>query len=144
MKGKVTKDLFSAVKILLENGATNKEAGKYMKLNPATISIIRNCESFKEYTNHLAEMALKNRNDYAKKKEAEKKANTVTTVTPVTPVTQQKEVVHEYPQARSVNIQIPWQLMQEMKKTNELLAGISNKLAFIVEELTGEVMKNEG
>ena len=40
-------------------------------------------------------------------------------------------------------VQIPWQAMQEMKKTNELLELISRKLAFIVDELTGTPTKGD-
>ena len=40
-------------------------------------------------------------------------------------------------------VQIPWQAMQEMKKTNELLELISRKLAFIVDELTGMPTKGD-
>jgi len=136
MKGKVTQQIFSAVKILLENGATIAEAAKFMKLSEVTVRAIRNSESFTEYNNILAA----NRKAYAKKKAAEKKAETVTTVTPVTPVTA-VTLPKEVTQVKTVNVQIPWQLMQEMKRTNELLTGISNKLAFIVEELTVEVKK---
>ena len=35
-------------------------------------------------------------------------------------------------------VSVPWDVRQEMQKTNELLKSISAKLAFIVEELGGE------
>ena len=44
---------------------------------------------------------------------------------------------------QTVTVQATWQMTQEMQKTNKLLEQISNKLAFIVEELTGKTGVDE-
>ena len=63
-----------------------------------------------------------------KAKEAEKQATM-----PQTPPAPVQVVEHR----QTVTVQATWQMTQEMRKTNELLTLISNKLAAIVEDLYG-------
>ena len=50
----------------------------------------------------------------------------------------EQEKAQEKPQEKQETkmVTVPWQVTQEMRKTNELLESISRKLAFIVDELT--------
>lgn len=113
---KVDAKIFSAAKILLENGATIAETARFMKLSEPTIKMIKRSETFEEYKNNIAVKCLQNK---------EKKA----------------EAPKQPEQKQTVIVQATWQMTQEMQKTNELLAAISNKLAFIVEELCGTTTK---
>jgi hypothetical protein len=112
---KMTESHYNAIKILLENGASIDEAAKYMKCHRNTVLRINKSESFEEYTQIVTEINAK-RNQVAaiKAKQEEQK-----------------------PQGQTVTIQANFLMMEEMRKTNELLKLISNKLAFIVDELCG-------
>ena len=130
----VTLNIFNAVKILLNGGASRKEAAEYMNISKGTVDRIAISETFEEYRQ------LVNAYHYKKKAEAEKKAKekaekaeqaeaTQDTVQPAQQE-QPKQIVH------NVTVQATHYMMQEMQKTNELLKFISNKLGFIVDELT--------
>ena len=125
---KVTKSLFDAAKILMENGANNVEVSKYLKISKEPVAMIRKAETYEEYQQLMYEYSLNGRRRAAaiKAKEQEAKAE---------PKTENpQEVVKEVRQ--TVTIQATHYMMQELQKTNELLTGISAKLAFIVDELT--------
>lgn len=111
---KLTESRYNAIKILLENGATIDEAAKYMKCHRNTVLRINKSETFEEYTQIVTEMNTK-RNQVAaiNAKQEEQK-----------------------PQGHTVTIQANFLMMEEMRKTNELLTAISNKIAYIVEQLS--------
>lgn len=123
---KLTAGQFKAIKTLLRGCATQKEAAEYMQVSSTTAFYVEKAESFEEYMQIQAERELKRKQVAATKAKGEPKE-----ITPQTPATQ----VIEHRQ--TVTVQATWAMMQEMQKTNELLKLISNKLAFIVDELCG-------
>ena len=121
---KVTEKMFKAVKQLTDGGATVPEIAEYFMIGHSTVSRIRAAETWEDYTHTLQAIALS-----YKKKRADKSAEKAE---------QPKEEPKEEPQKviqQNVTIQATHYMMQEMQKTNELLKLISNKLAFIVEQL---------
>ena len=48
-EGKVTKGIFDAVKLLMENGATNREIANFMKLSLDVVGFIRKSETYEDY-----------------------------------------------------------------------------------------------
>jgi hypothetical protein len=134
---KVTESKFNAIKLLVKGGATNAEAAEYMQVSPHTIANIKAAETWEEYRSIIAARVLAEKQKrHAQAEKAEKAVPAADIVNKVnnTPETPEKvqRVVHE----QSVTIQATHYMMQEMQKTNELLKLISNKLAFIVDELT--------
>lgn len=130
MKAKVDENKFRAVKILLEGGATWEEAAKFMNLSVATIGRIAQSESLQEYKSLTALRNMQYR-ESAKKKQTETKKEE--------PKTEPVKVVHE----QHVTVQASHFMLEEQKKTNELLTIISKKLAFIVDELCGVKVDNQ-
>lgn len=125
---KVTENVFRVVKLLIKDGAKSREISEYMKISTATVSIIRNSETYEEYKHNALEVSQSKRfkREQAaaiaiKAKEQEQKAET-----------QEVEQPKASPFAGSYQMN---RLIEEMKKQNEMLAHISNKLAFIVEQL---------
>jgi len=132
---KVTEKIFTAVKILLESGAPVKEICKYFNLSNQTVYVLKNCESYQDYMQYVAEKTAKSNAARAIKskraKEAAKKAESQTEATakeeqPVTQIVEHRQ---------TVQITATHYMMEELKKQNELLTIISNKLAYIVEQL---------
>ena len=142
---KITERKFQCIKILLESGSTYKEVSEYMECSQATVGRIKFAASYQEY---LDTMAAEQRASKAKRRAAlaaaEKAAKALETAKNVNsvPAETAKEENKPEPQVvehrQTVQIQATHYMMQEMQKTNELLKLISNKLAFIVEELTGK------
>ena len=124
---KVTKGIYDAAKLLIENGANNTEVAKYLKVSTDVVSFIRRSETYEEYQTIMYEYSLKMRQRAAaiKAKEEPKEEPK--------PETPPQIVEHR----QTVTVQATWQMTQEMQKTNELLKQISNKLAYIVDELCG-------
>ena len=131
-KIKVTKGVFDAVKLLLQNGATASEIKKYFNICSDVVSWIRQAETYEEYMNANFERnqrRIENRQKAAvaikaKEQQAEQKAEQQTEQ----PAQDVKQVVQ---------VQLPYLLTQEIKRQNELLEAISNKLAYIVQDLYG-------
>lgn len=117
---KLAESKFNAIKKLLDAGATYKECAECVGVTESVVYRVRCCESYKEYTEMNAAHALKQRED-------RKAKNAKTTEPPAETV---KEV------RQTVTIQATHYMMEELRKTNELLTAISAKLAFIVDELT--------
>ena len=112
---RITENIYNAVKLILKGGATAQEAAEAMGISSNSVYRINKASSYDEYVN----MAYKNgsfRYRAQEKKEREERQET--------------------PQAKPQIVSVPWQVTQEMRKTNELLESISRKLAFIVDELT--------
>lgn len=125
----MTESKYKAIKMLLNGGATHKEAADYMGVSEVTVYRVNASETWVEYTNMMAEKTLAARNEREAKRTAQPQE------------TKPVEVVKEVRQ--TVTVQATWAMMQEMQKTNELLKLISNKLAFIVDELCGTPQKKE-
>ena len=119
---------FNCVKIMLRAKAPYAEIEKYLGVSKATIGRISGCESFEEYRQMMTAAAIA----YRQKKEQEK---------PQEQPEEQPEAKPEQPEKvvrYNVTIQATHYMEEQQKRTNELLTLISNKLAFIVEELTGK------
>lgn len=130
---KLTESKFKAVKILLKGGASIKEAAEYMQLSTNTVYLINNADDFEEYQTIRAErdsrrkMAIKAKE---KKQAEETKADE----------TKPEEPKPEEPKPMNptvIRVEATHYMMEEMKKTNELLTAISAKLAAIVTDLYG-------
>lgn len=134
---KVTQSKFNAVKTLLKGGATVREVMEYLELSDNTVYMIKQAETLVEYENMIAEKALRDKQRAAiKAKEREQAAQPQ-----AQPQDKPVEVVKEVRQ--TVTVQATHFMMEEMRKTNELLTCISAKLAFIVDELCGLPQKKE-
>lgn len=135
---KVTESKFKAVKILLASGSTHKECAESMGLSVCTVGVIKRSETYDEYKNITYMTSGYYRKKMRKEAETEKVDNAVEETPEVVEAkTEEQETpaqIVEYRQ--NVTIQANQYMMEEMRKTNELLTFISNKLAFIVEELT--------
>ena len=128
---KITKGVFDAVKILLQGGASVKEISKYLGISDSTIYVIRDSEKYEEYEQFVAEKCAKRNAARAIKRREEKAAQPVEQ-----PDIKQEEHVKESksPSAFASVYQVN-RLIEEMTKQNEHLKNISNKLAYIVEQL---------
>lgn len=126
---KVTKEKFSAVKYLLESGCPKTECSKYMKLSAWTIRLIASVETYEEYQQVMAERNLKQKRYYAATKASKTESTGNNEV--------DEPAIKPQETKQTVIVQASHYMLEEQKKTNELLTSISNKLAFIVEELTG-------
>ena len=129
---KVTESKFNAIKLLLKGGATLDECAKYMDVSSSTVSIIKKSDTYEEYKQNCYMTSSAYRNKMAAIKAKEEKAKEEQAKEEAAPVEPVTKVIHE----QSVTIQATHYMMEEMKKTNELLKLISSKLAFIVDELT--------
>lgn len=135
---KVTKEKYDVIKILLKGGATVQEAADFVKLSTITVYAVRNSETFEEYEQIAIAKKIERKKRMAamKAKEYEKQEDPKPEVKPE----DKPEVKQEEPKPANptvVKIEATHYMMQEMQRTNELLKGISAKLAFIVDELTG-------
>ena len=126
--GKVTPGVFDAVKVVLKCGGSIKEVAKFMKLSWDVVSLIDKSETIEEYRANMYERNQKKLEQKQvaaiKAKEQEAKQNE--------PVAKETTNVSQV-----VQVQLPYLLTQEIKRQNELLEGISRKLAYIVEDLCG-------
>ena len=132
---KVTEKIFKAVKQLTAGGATIPECAEYFMLAHSTISRIRAAETWEDYKHSTTVAFLAMKEKESKKKYEKAEAKVVPTEAPVEQKQEPKqEQVVEHKQ--SITIQATHYMMTEMQKTNELLTQISNKLAYIVEQLS--------
>lgn len=130
-KVKVTSKIYDCVKLLFENGATYKEAADFFHLSLATVNTIKASDSFEEYK-HMAMMRG------SKWKAANKKKQVETAKPEVKPEAKPETVLTDDKQKGgtiSANYQVS-RIYELLKQQNETLTMISNKLAFIVDELT--------
>lgn len=128
----LTESMYKAIKILLNGGASVPEAAEYMKVSHTTVYYIRATENYEEYLQHKDELIARRKARNAavainvKKKEEEKKEPQV--------------IEHR----QSVTLVANHYMAEQLQKQTELLTLISNKLAFIVDELCGTGVKKEG
>ena len=161
MATKMTDKLFRAVKIMIAGGATSTEISEYFNISLSSISRVRQAESFQEY--RVMQAATYGKRKPAKTQDAPKQSEVVIPAAQQNPMAQQNQAVqqpapaqqptvfHQLPpmqqpapaqqpqvveHRQTVTIQATHYMMQEMKKTNELLELISRKMAFIVDQLS--------
>lgn len=113
---RITEQVFNGVKAMLKGGASQKEAAGYAGVCVNTVYRIQKAASYDEY---LGYAYANGRNAYP----AENPHNKQET-------------------KQTVIVQATWQMTQEMQNTNKLLEQISNKLAFIIDELCGVKTNN--
>lgn len=118
----VDENFFNMAKAILKGGATGVECARYMGCSAGIVSKIKNCGSFAEYEEWNDKRAEAARKNPAEQQEAESKPQA------------ESQAVE---QKQTIMVQVNNYMLQEQKRTNELLTLISNKLAFIVDELTG-------
>ncbi|MER2056244.1 MAG: hypothetical protein ABTB30_13255 [Clostridia bacterium] len=137
MATKMTDKLFRAVKIMIAGGATSTEISEYFNISLSSISRVRQAESFEEY--RVMQAATYGKRKPAKTQDASKQSEVVIPAAPQNPPMQQPAPAQQ-PQVvehrQTVTIQATHYMMQEMKRTNELLELISRKMAYIVDQLS--------
>lgn len=120
---RITENIYNAVKLILRGGAKMTEAAEAMGISVNSVHRINKANSYNEYVN-MAYM-----NGSARYREQEKK---------------EKEEQQETPQAETLKLpggqlSSGYQLnriYEALKEQNELLKLLSNKVAYIVDELT--------
>ena len=127
---KIDEKLFKLIRMLYSAGSTADEICDYYGVSPSTVYRIGKYDTYEEYRQQEAAIALayKKRKGVAKT-EAELQKNAEAELHPDKPEVKPQEVqkVGWYTENRMIEL---------LKKHNELLEGISNKLAYIVEQLT--------
>lgn len=119
---------FNAVKILLNGGASIEDTSSVMKLCRATINVIKRSKDYTEYRT-IRETYDSRKKENKAKKQAQTQAQE-----------QKPETMPETPKAINptvIRVEATHYMMEELKKTNELLTAISAKLAAIVTDLYG-------
>ena len=137
MATKMADKLFRAVKIMIAGGATSTEISEYFNISLSSISRVRQAESFQEY--RVMQAATYGKRKPAKTQDAPKQSEQLNPAAPQNPPMQQPAPAQQ-PQVvehrQTVTIQATHYMMQEMKRTNELLELISRKMAYIVDQLS--------
>lgn len=118
---KVTQGVFDAVKLLLKSGAKYDDIKKYFNIGKDIIGYINHSETYEEYKHALYEKNHKNR----------------VTKEQVAAIKAKEAAKAEEPPVQKTQVVIPYHVIEKLDKTNEYLKAISNKLAFIVDELCG-------
>ena len=123
---RMTPNLFACIKRLLESGASMREISDYLQVGTNTIGRVRDAETYEEYKVITYERTKAARAAKAGGKKAEAEE----------PQEQAQPPVQVVEHRQSVTIQATHYMMEELKKTNELLTAISAKLAYVVEQLS--------
>lgn len=126
----MTESKFKAVKILLKGGASIKEAAEYMQLSTNTVYLVNSSDDWEEYQTIRAERD--SRRKMAIKAKEKKQEEPEPEVKPETKPEEQKVM-----NPTVIKVEATHYMMEELKKTNELLTAISAKLAAIVTDLYG-------
>lgn len=127
--GKVTQQIFDTVKTLLNSGVPVTQICDMLKLSNGVIYTIKVCDNLEGYKKYVKDVRA--RSEEKKKKETKKEE----------PKPEPAPQVVEHRQ--TVTIQATHYMMEEMRKTNELLTVISRKLAYIVDDLYGSKKTEE-
>ena len=135
---KVTESVFKAVKILLKSGESRKACAEYMGISLHSVERIDRAEDYEDMRNQINAYYY-SRKMAAKKAEEDKKAEEAKKAEEKKLPPQSSPIV--LPQHKPINGEDSYQLVRLMKEQNELLKIISNKMAFIVDELCGPVKK---
>lgn len=134
----ITAETFACVKMLLKGGASHQECAKYMKIGTTTVNRIASAETYEEYKNILAAMNVKYHEKYKAKRieKNEEPAQEEKQDEKQEPVTQEPPTqIVEHRQ--SVTVQTTYYVNQKLDKIEEVLKGISAKLACIIDDLYG-------
>lgn len=144
-KAHITSNMFNAIKIMLNGGATGKEVEEYLGVSDSTVSRIKKAETFEEYRQMCAATHAyylkKKAKEEQKKAEQEQKAKEAAEQVDMNSAPQKQE--YQKPVVHSVTIQATHYMMEEMQKTNDLLKLINNKLGAIIDDLYGTGVKKD-
>ena len=127
----VTLSIFNCVKRLLMSDAPTEEIVEYMGISSTTVNRIKRSEDFEEYKNMTYATAGAIR---AKEKQKNEQAQEPKALPP-------QEVIHKHEQ--SVTVIANHYMAEQLQEQTKLLTIISNKLAFIVDELCGTTTKED-
>ena len=141
----MTEGKFKAIKVLLKSGATQQEVADTFEVSINVVRCCKNSETFEEYRHKMYVMYS---SSYRRKKNAELKKQEEERVAAEAKAAEEAkkqeaekpEPVREkaaVPQMMASSYQVN-RMIELMQQQHELLKFISNKLAFIVEELTGK------
>lgn len=119
---RITENIYNAVKMILKGGATAQETADAMGISTNSVYRINKSGTYSEYVN-LAYMNGSARYRATTKEETEQKAEPI-----AEPMKQQGGTL-------SAGYQIN-RIYELLKQQNEILTLLSNKVAFIVDELT--------
>lgn len=123
---RITENIYNAVKMILKGGATAQETAKAMGISTNSVYRINKCGTYEEYVN-LAHMNGSARYREGTKQETEQKTE------------QKAEAIAEPVKQQGGTLSAGYQLNRiydALKEQNEILRSLSNKVAFIVDELT--------
>jgi len=139
----IDKKMFDCIKILLEGKASYTEIQEFTNVGRTTVSRIAHSESWEDYQQQMAAMRAAWHCRVAEKKaekqaaadrareEKEKAAKAVAEAVKAVPA------ASLIPQPKADPVYGANRICELLTHQNELLKAISNKLAFIVDELTG-------
>ena len=149
-KTKVTENKWKAIKILLESGAKYTEINETMGVSNTVISFCKQSETYEEFRHKLyvtsgayrrkmaAEAKAKQEaQEKAKQEKGKKVAEVAKEVGAVTASELVKDEQKSTQDRQTIVVQASHYMLEEQKKTNELLTAISNKLAMIITDLYG-------
>lgn len=122
MTRKITPKTFQAIKTLLAGGATWEECADYMGVSTSTVGRISKAETFQEYGNSVAAIAIRCNQKNMKTDATEQEAK--------------QELDLKMPGGTLSGAYQINRIVELLKAQGETLNLISNKLAFIVDELT--------
>ena len=126
----ITEKKFRAAKILIQSGASNKEVADYLEIGLSTVGRIKAAEDYEDFCQARKAAAYKAKVEAQKQKQQ--------------PEEQEQPVKQIVEHQQSVTIIANQYMAEQLKKQTELLTMISNKLAFIVDELCGVPTQKEG
>ena len=124
---KMTESKYTAIKILLNGGATVKEAAQYMQVSTAVVYGVKNTSDFAEYCQNSAERDARRKQNAAIRIKAEQAAKEAAKEPERQPERQPGTAMTSTYQMN--------RMYDALRAQNELLKLISEKLAFIVEQL---------
>lgn len=127
---RITQNIYNAVKLIMKGGSGVKEAADVMGISVNSVRRINKSESYSEYVN-LAYM------NGAMRYKTPKQEEPPQAVEPIPQTAVEAAEGQQIPRKQTIIVQTTWQMTQEMRRTNELLELLNNKLAFIVDELCG-------
>lgn len=138
----IDKKMFDCIKILLDGKASYTEIQNFTNVGRTTVSRIANSESWEDYQQQMAAMRAAWHCRVAEKKAEEQAVADRAKEEKEKAAKAAAEAVKAVPAASLVPpvgqmVTVPYRVYEMMTKQIELLTGISNKLAFIVDELTG-------
>ena len=123
--------LFSAVKIMLNGGATYQEVAEFLQMGVTTVGRIKNADTYDDFLKNKAA----NRYMAQQRKLQEKQMEQVAVSAPEAIQTNEPQPVQVVEHRQTVTIQATHYMMEELKRQTDLLTLIGNKLTAIMEDL---------